>query len=86
MQEGQRDIKFSRRFELRPFRQLDLGPGVEEELGKRPEKINKILMNLFHAVKLDCSKTLVHCPISGNLHLAKNGMIMNYQTEAPDVD
>ena len=43
-------------------------------------------MNLFHAVKLVCSKTLMHCPISGNMHLAKNGMIMNYQTVAPEVD
>ena len=78
LQEGQRDAKFSRRFELRPFRKLDLGPSVEEELGMRSEKVNRIIMNLFHAVKLVCSKTLIHCPISGNIHLAQNGMIMNY--------
>ena len=84
LQEGHRDIKFSRRFEIRPFRQLNLSPTIQEEIGERPPKIDKILMNLFHAVKLVCSKTLAHCPISGNIHLAHNGMIMNYQTSAED--
>ena len=37
-------------------------------------------MNLFHAVKLVCAKTLMHVPISGNITIAHNGMLMNEQT------
>lgn len=50
--EANRDLRFSKRFELRPFRQLDLGPLVQEELGGCSQAIEKILQNLFHAVKL----------------------------------
>ena len=78
--EANRDLKFNRRFEIRPFRELNLYPKVQEEIGDRPVIIDKILLNLFHAVKLVCAKTLVHVPISGNLVLAHNGMLMNYQT------
>lgn len=80
LHETTRDLKYSKRFELRPFRQLDLGPSVSEEIGPLSASLDKILMNLFHAVKLVCAKTLVHCPISGNIILAHNGMIMNDQT------
>ena len=37
-------------------------------------------MNLFHAVKLVCAKTLVHVPISGNISLTHNGMLLSSQT------
>ena len=50
---------------------------MQEEIGERAPGIDKILMNLFHAVKLVCAKTLVHVPISGNIALAHNGMLMN---------
>ena len=43
-------------------------------------------MNLFHAVKLVCAKTLIHCPISGNIVLAHNGMLMETQTKGIDVE
>ena len=83
--EVNRDLRYSKRFELRPFRQLNLGPQVLEELGNRSHAVDKILMNLFHAVKLVCAKTLLHCPISGNIHLAHNGIMMHYQTQAADL-
>lgn len=79
--EANRDLKFSRRFELRPFRKLNLTPAIQEEIGQRPAAVDKILMNLFHAVKLVCAKTLVHIPISGNIVLAYNGQLNNLQTQ-----
>ena len=53
---------------------------MQEELGQRAPGIDKILMNLFHAVKLVCAKTLVHVPISGNISLTHNGMLLSSQT------
>ena len=53
----------------------DLEPLIMEEIKNRPRELNKIIFNLFYAIKLVCSKMLFHMSISGNVTLCKNGLL-----------
>ena len=47
-----------------------------------PEDVASIVWNLFHSIKLVCSRVLIHIPISGNVIVCSNGMLMNQHTGA----
>ena len=39
-----------------------------------------MVWNLFHAIKLVCARVLIHIPISGNVIVCSNGMLMSHHT------
>ena len=51
-----------------------------EELSDMPEDVASIVWNLFHSIKLVCSRVLIHIPISGNVIVCSNGTLMNQHT------
>ena len=76
--EFMKDVRFHHRFECRPFfNNFDLAPRIREELDScnLDPLVHSIVMNLFHAVKLVASRTLMHIPVAGNLIVAKNGFV-----------
>ena len=76
--EFMKGVRFHHRFECRPFfNNLDLAPRIREELDScnLDPLVHSIVMNLFHAVKLVASRTLMHIPVAGNLIVAKNGFV-----------
>lgn len=62
-------LKFSKSFELRPCITTDLCEMISEELEKIPRKAQPILGNLFHSIKLICSKVLPSMQVSGNVKI-----------------
>ena len=52
---------------------------IEENLRETPKQAMPIILNLFHSVKLICSKILPLVPVAGNIRCADgfldNGMI-----------
>ena len=73
--ESQKDLVYSKRFECRPITSKDLEPYIMEAISDRPKELNKIIFNLFYAIKLVCSKVLFHMTISGNVTLCTNGLL-----------
>lgn len=65
--ESLRDLSFHKRFELRPCLTTNIGPMIAEELEGTPEEAAVIIYNLFHAVKLICSRVLPHVPATSNV-------------------
>lgn len=62
-----RELTYHRRFELRPCLTTEIGPMILEELTGTPAEIMTIINNLFHAVKLICSRVLPHVPSTSNV-------------------
>lgn len=62
-----RKLSFHKRFELRPCLTTNIGPMIEEELQGMPTEVAVIVGNLFHAVKLICSRVLPHVPATSNV-------------------
>ena len=74
--ENQQKLKYFKNFEIRPCITNNLAPLIAEELGHVPDKVKQILGNLFHSVKLICSKILPTMPISGNVSVPEENFIM----------
>jgi len=47
---------------------------MAEELGYVPDKARSIIGNLFHSVKLICSKVLPVMSFSGNIRIPENNV------------
>lgn len=78
--EQQRGMKYYKKFELRPQFTRNLESFILEELSDMPEDVASIVWNLFHAIKLVCSRVLIHIPISGNVIVCSNGVLMSQHT------
>jgi hypothetical protein len=65
--EAKRDMAYHKSFELRPCTTTDIGAMVEEQLKDMPEDVGLVVQNLFHAVKLICTRVLPNVPVSGNV-------------------
>ena len=74
-------MKYYKRFELRPQLTTNLNSFILEELSDMPEDVSSIVWNLFHSIKLVTSRVLIHIPISGNVIVCSNGMLMNQYTD-----
>ena len=75
-------LRYYKTFELRPCITTDIGQMIEEELFQIPKHAGTIVWNLFHAIKLICSKVLPIIPISGNVQVG-NGTLNAAQTGVP---
>ena len=78
--EQQRNLKYSKRFEFRPQFTTNLEPFIIEELIDLPKEVASVVWNLFHVIKLVCARVLIHIPISGNVIVCSNGMLMSHHT------
>ena len=76
--ENQQKLKYFKNFEIRPCITNNLDLLIAEELGPGPEKVKPILGNLFHSVKLICSKILPTMPISGNVRIPEDNILMQH--------
>jgi hypothetical protein len=54
---------------------------IKEELAKAPSKVQTILGNLFHAVKMISSKVLPVMQLSGNVKLPETQLNMNLHSD-----
>lgn len=73
MPENLKRLNFAKSFELRPCITTDLSQMVKEQLRHVPTKAEPILGNLFHSIKLICSKVLPVMQISGNVKIPEDG-------------
>ena len=74
-------LKFSKSFELRPCITTDLCEMISEELETIPRKAQPILGNLFHSIKLICSKVLPVMQVSGNVKIQDDDVFMKQQID-----
>ena len=74
-------LKYYKTFELRPVFTINLAPLIEEHLANVPTKIKTILGNLFHAIKLICSKVLPVLILSGNVKLPETEIKFNMHSD-----
>lgn len=54
---------------------------IAEELGYVPDKAKPILGNLFHSIKLICSKVLPVMSISGNIRIPENNVFLRHHED-----
>lgn len=76
-------LRYYHDFEIRPCLTTNLSSMIDENLRETPKQAIPIILNLFHAVKLICSKILDQVPIAGNIQCA-NGFLDNGMTGYPD--
>lgn len=76
-------LRYYHDFEIRPCLTTNIGSMIEENLKETPKQAIPIILNLFHAVKLICSKILPMVPIAGNIHAA-DGYLDNGVTGYPN--
>lgn len=62
-------LHYTKTFELRPCITTDLSSLVKEQLKGVPTRAEPILGNLFHSIKLICSKVLPVMQVSGNVKI-----------------
>ena len=69
-------LHYTKSFELRPCITNDLSGMVKEQLKGVPTRAEPILGNLFHSIKLICSKVLPVMQVSGNVKIPnEDGLI-----------
>lgn len=79
--ESQQHLKYYKTFELRPVFTMNLAPLIQEQIEKAPMKIQNILGNLFHAIKLISSKVLPVLILSGNVKLPETELKLNLHSD-----
>jgi len=79
--ESLQHLKYYKNFEIRPVFTTDISPMIQEELAKAPTKIQNILGNLFHAIKLISSKVLPVMILSGNVKLPERELRLNLHSD-----
>lgn len=79
--ESQQKLKYHKTFELRPCITTNLAPMIAEELGYVPDKAKPILGNLFHSIKLICSKVLPVMSVSGNIRIPENNVFLRHHED-----
>ena len=58
-----------------------MAPLIAEQLGELPPKLQNILGNLFHAVKLISAKAIPALILSGNVKLPENELRLNLHSD-----
>jgi hypothetical protein len=74
-------VKYFDSFELRPVFTTNIAQMVQEHIEKAPSKVQTILGNLFHAIKLIASKVLPVMILSGNVKLPETELRLNLHAD-----
>ena len=75
--EALKKLHYTKSFELRPCITTNLSQMVKENLKDVPTRAEPILGNLFHSIKLICSKVLPVMQVSGNVKIPNEDGMLN---------